>query len=94
MSRLPKQTPIDAAPAAADPYALPPFSDPAFSVRPAASPVRADAPDYPPPPEDTEFIGHPGFSAKAAKNKPPDGIGLGERVDETDGKTGSRKERH
>lgn len=73
---------------------LPPYNDPAFSARPPESTVKPGAPDYPPPPEDTEFIGHPEFSAKAAENRPPkDGMGLTKRVDELDGKTGSRKER-
>lgn len=76
------------------PGVFPRFSDPAFSVVPPESPVQPDAPAFPPPPEDTEFIGHPDFSAKAAENRPPDGeFGLEEWVDEVAGKTGSRKER-
>src|SRR5690606_40497592 len=72
---------------------LPPYDDPAFSARePAPPPARPDA--HPAPPEDTEFIGHPDFSSKAAENRPPEGgFGLEQRVDEIAGKTGSRKER-
>ncbi len=50
---------------------LPPFTDPAFSSKPATPPVAPDAPDYEAPPKDTEFDGHPEFSQDAAKNEPP-----------------------
>ena len=67
---------------------LPPFTDPAFSSKPATPAVLPDAPNYPPPPKDTEFAGHPEFSEDAAKNEPPDGMGLTEPMDEGEGKTG------
>lgn len=50
---------------------LPPFTDPAFSSRPATPAVRPDAPEYVAPPKDTEFAGHPDFSEDAAENKRP-----------------------
>lgn len=55
---------------------LPPFTDPAFSSKPATPAVSPDAPDRAPPPKDTEFAGHPEFSEDAAMNEPPDGAGL------------------
>lgn len=67
--------------------ALPPFTDPAFSPVPARPPVDCVPRDFTPPPKDTEFAGHPEFSEEAAGNKPPKGMGLGEPVDEVDGKT-------
>ena len=51
---------------------LPPYTDPAFSSKPATPPVAPEAPDHEAPPKDTEFDGHPEFSQDAAKNKPPD----------------------
>lgn len=67
---------------------LPPFTDPAFSSKPATPAVLPDAPDYSPPPKDTEFAGHPEFSQDAAKNEPPDGMGLTEAMDEGEGSAG------
>lgn len=52
---------------------LPPFTDPAFSSKPATPAVMPGAPDHEAPPKDTEFDGHPDFSQDAAKNEPPDG---------------------
>jgi hypothetical protein len=67
---------------------FPPFDDPAFSAKPAQSPVQATAPSYDAPRDDTEYAGHPDFSQDAASNKPPkDGMGLtrplGENSEET-----------
>lgn len=67
---------------------LPPFTDPAFSSKPATPAVLPDAPDHRLPPKDTEFAGHPEFSEDAAKNEPSDGIGLTESMNEGEGKTG------
>lgn len=67
---------------------LPPFTDPAFSSKPATGAVQPDAPTYTAPPRDTEFAGHPDFSEDAARNRPPEGMGLTEGVDEVEGKTG------
>lgn len=85
----------DAARREADPAAgrhpagsLPPFTDPAFSARPATPAVRPAAPGFAAPPEDTEFAGHPGFSQQAAKNRPPAGTGLTESMEEGDGRKG------
>ena len=47
--------------------------------KPASPPVSPGTPDYEAPPKDTEFQGHPEFSQDAAKNKPPQGLGLAER---------------
>lgn len=68
---------------------LPPFTDPAFSSKPATPAVLPDAPDYPPPPKDTEFAGHPEFSEDAANNEPPDGMGLTEAMDDGEGGAGT-----
>jgi len=51
---------------------LPPFTDPAFSSKPASPAVRPDAPDRTAPPKDTEFAGHPDFSEEAAENRRPE----------------------
>lgn len=67
---------------------FPPFDDPAYSPDPATPPVRPDAPEVKSPPKDTEFAGHPDFSQDAGKNKPPRGMGLTEKIDETVSKTG------
>lgn len=69
------------------PDVLPPYDDPANSPTPAGSPVQAGAPEYPAPPRDTEFAGHPDFSQDAAANKPPKGIGNSEPLDDVDEQT-------
>ncbi len=57
---------------------FPAFDDPAFSARPAGSPVEPTAPTYKDPPRDTEYAGHPGFSEDAALDVAPHGIGNSE----------------
>jgi len=67
---------------------LPAFTDPAFSSEPATPAVLPDAPIHKGPPKDTEFAGHPDFSEEAAKNRPPEGMGLTEGTDENGSNTG------
>lgn len=66
--------------------ALPEFTDPANSNA-TGSPVAPDAPDYPKPPVDTQYAGHPEFSQAAANNKPPRGLGNSESVEDVDEET-------
>lgn len=66
---------------------FPPFTDPAFSSKPATPPVYPDAPEIDAPPKDTQYAGHPEFSQDAAENEPPDGIGNSEPVDDINEKT-------
>lgn len=67
--------------------AFPPFDDPAFSAKPAQSPVQPTAPTYDAPPKDTEYAGHPDFSQDAALDVHPHGIGNSEPLDDVDEKT-------
>lgn len=67
--------------------ALPPFTDPASSSKPAGSPVQPDARKYDAPPKDTEYAGHPEFSQDAAANEPPRQFGNSEPVDDVDEQT-------
>ncbi|MCV0397773.1 MAG: hypothetical protein K5872_09715 [Rhizobiaceae bacterium] len=64
-----------------NPYQLtpmPPFDDPAFSARPAGSPVQAGDVGTEPEPVDPRYAGHPEFSQDAATNKAPTEFGNSE----------------
>ena len=67
---------------------FPPYDDPAYSPDPATPAVSHSTHERKPPPKNTEFAGHPDFSEDAAKNKPPRGIGLSEKLDENALNTG------